>query len=365
MELDNLIFDRTQADVDRVKTLTQRLIAGTATDTEKSEWLAGMKGAYNYADLNRVTAAMDYLNDYFLSLGYYTGYQPITVPHQSTSLLPDGYTQLEYIQSSGTQYIDTGFKPNQDTRIALTYNATEEGFIYGSETNWKVNSFCLHTRISAYGNDSYNYTATYNADVFAVMNKSEFSDSTGKSHDFGNKTFSNNFNLFLFSDNRGGVSTEPFTGKLIGHIQIFDNGNIVRYYIPCSNDSGEAGLYDIVNDMFYSNSGTGNFVLGPSVPLTPQPEPVKDPYMWYEDDIPTQTLMEQYIANVEALRSILPLPSGTPQTPDDMEALTYQEANNIEKILYTLESVLIAMEEAFLLRQSNTLFMIAGGVFNG
>ena len=75
--------------------------------------------------------------------------------------------------------------------------------------------------------------------------------------------------------------------------------------------------------------------------------------------------MEQYIANVEALRSILPLPSGTPQTPDDMEALTYQEANNIEKILYTLESVLIAMEEAFLLRQSNTLFMIAGGVFNG
>ena len=31
--------------------------------------------------------------------------------------LPSGYTELEYIQSSGTQYIDTGFKPNQDTRV--------------------------------------------------------------------------------------------------------------------------------------------------------------------------------------------------------------------------------------------------------
>ena len=31
--------------------------------------------------------------------------------------LPIGYKRLEYIQSSGTQYIDTGFKPNQDTRV--------------------------------------------------------------------------------------------------------------------------------------------------------------------------------------------------------------------------------------------------------
>lgn len=37
MELDNLIFDRTEADVSRVKTITQKLIGGTATEAEKEE----------------------------------------------------------------------------------------------------------------------------------------------------------------------------------------------------------------------------------------------------------------------------------------------------------------------------------------
>ena len=33
--------------------------------------------------------------------------------------LPSGYKRLEYIQSSGTQYIDTGFKHNQNTRVVM------------------------------------------------------------------------------------------------------------------------------------------------------------------------------------------------------------------------------------------------------
>ena len=38
--------------------------------------------------------------------------------------LPSGYTQYEYIESSGTQYIDTGFKPNQNTRTVIDFQAT-------------------------------------------------------------------------------------------------------------------------------------------------------------------------------------------------------------------------------------------------
>lgn len=33
--------------------------------------------------------------------------------------LPSGYTPLEYIKSSGTQYINTGFNPNQNTRVVV------------------------------------------------------------------------------------------------------------------------------------------------------------------------------------------------------------------------------------------------------
>ena len=72
--------------------------------------------------------------------------------------------------------------------------------------------------------------------------------------------------------------------------------------------------------------------------------------------------MTQYLANIAALRDRLPYVA--PDAPEDMVGLTYQEANAIEEILYTLEKVLEAMQAAFLPRQANTLFMIAGGVFN-
>lgn len=161
-QLDNLVFDRTQADVSRLKTLTQKLISGTATAGEKAEWLAGMKGAYNYADLNRVGDAVDYLTETLADMGY------------------------------------------------------------SATTVTKTN--------------------------------------------------------------------------------------------------------------------------------------------WVESDIPIQTQMAQYLTNIHNLRNCLPYVA--PNAPNDMQKLTYTEANNIEEILYTLENVLLAMQENFLLRQANTLFMIAGGVFN-
>lgn len=77
-QLDNLIFDRTQADVDRVKTLTAALVAGTATAAERAEFVAGMKGAYNAADLNRVGAAVDYLTGVLHDMGYTVPTVPVT-----------------------------------------------------------------------------------------------------------------------------------------------------------------------------------------------------------------------------------------------------------------------------------------------
>ena len=58
--IDTLITDRTQADVERVKALAAKGFAVMTAD-EQAEWLAGMKGAYNAADLNRVGTALNYL----------------------------------------------------------------------------------------------------------------------------------------------------------------------------------------------------------------------------------------------------------------------------------------------------------------
>lgn len=83
---------------------------------------------------------------------------------------------------------------------------------------------------------------------------------------------------------------------------------------------------------------------------------------WAETDIPMQPQMDIYINNIQLLRDILPYVA--PDAPETAAGLSYQSANNIEEILYTLESVLLAMQENFKLRQANTFFMTAGGVFN-
>lgn len=62
--IDTLVYDRTQADVDRVFTLKNKILAGglsSLTTAEKAEYMAGMKGAYNYGDMNRVGTAVAYI----------------------------------------------------------------------------------------------------------------------------------------------------------------------------------------------------------------------------------------------------------------------------------------------------------------
>lgn len=62
MSLENLITDRTAQDVDRVKILMAKAWQDMTAD-EKAEWLSPMRGAYNYTDLNRVGAALNYVRD--------------------------------------------------------------------------------------------------------------------------------------------------------------------------------------------------------------------------------------------------------------------------------------------------------------
>lgn len=67
--IDTLVTDRTEADVSRFSELRDKGWA-EMTAAERAEWVAGMKGAYNASDLNRVASAMSYLSQRFASAGY-------------------------------------------------------------------------------------------------------------------------------------------------------------------------------------------------------------------------------------------------------------------------------------------------------
>ena len=66
----NLITDRTERDVERWRLLQSKGYDGLSEE-EKAEWQAGMKGAYNYEDLNRIESAVIFIANRLAEHGYY------------------------------------------------------------------------------------------------------------------------------------------------------------------------------------------------------------------------------------------------------------------------------------------------------
>lgn len=69
-DFSTLVTDRTQADVNRVKQIAEKIKNGTVSESELEEYnKASAKGSYNYTDLNRVGRAVAYLASRMTALG--------------------------------------------------------------------------------------------------------------------------------------------------------------------------------------------------------------------------------------------------------------------------------------------------------
>lgn len=193
--------------------------------------------------------------------------------------LPSGYTELEYIQSSGTQYIDTGFKPTGNTRVVvdfLAYNQTtaQQG-IFGSRPG-ASGRFTLFTGYSTASLQVDYNTAMSLADQdveisgldltkrvnISISNKLVIDGTTVSSTAI--KSFTSTYDMYLFANNNIGVVQLPSSLNLYS-CAIYNDNTLVRNFIPCKNPDGVIGLYDSVNSQFYQNAGSGSFTAGPEV----------------------------------------------------------------------------------------------------
>ena len=275
----------------------------------------------------------------------------LTGPSRAT--LPEGYTQLEYIQSSGTQYINTEFNPSSDTRVDMTCEPTTTGTwkgIFGARKSASVDEFSVDvpstTAIrSVYGTEDQSLTVSTVLQKFSIVKNKNVCTVNGTAITHTKQNFTTSFPIRLFDKNSGGSAWGQVSMKLYS-CQIYDNGTPVRNFIPCKNPSGVVGLYDLVDGKFYTNAVAGNFTAGetvtwPDEPETPdEPTETLDPYTWYESDAPVPSQMARYRANVAAVRAALRLPEETPGVPETMRWLTTAEANSIEAILLALNFIL-------------------------
>lgn len=183
--------------------------------------------------------------------------------------LPSGYKKLEYIQSSGTQYIDTGFKPNQSTKIeldVLSAEGTSSNIPYIFGTQDSSNNYFVATWVLGYGNGMVTtginlYDGKFH--VVKVENGALYKDGSIIAQRTVS-SFSIGVPIFLFAVNSSRQSMGYGACKLRS-CKIYNNGMLVRDFIPCKNASGVIGLWDDVNSVFYQNAGSGTFISGPEV----------------------------------------------------------------------------------------------------
>lgn len=353
-----LITDRTRSDSDTLKTLLGKPMAEWTAEERTAFNGAVMKGSYDYTDLNRVGDCLEDLVARLGRLGYSVpGYERLKIERTVTpsSRLPDGYTEVQYIQSTGTQYIDTGFTPDQDTRIIYDcerLSTVSAEHFFGVRTgNAAKNAFCFYIYNSGWRFAYNNYVAAGNNPstgryLFdANKNVMTINGSLTLKSTYAKFKASATATLFSMRSVNSGIS---YGSHKLFSCQIYDNGNLIRDFVPCIDPTGAVGLYDLVGGKFYGNAGTGSFTAGPVVTWEEPEEPTEtlDPYTWYESDVPVPSQMARYRANVAAVRAVLRLPEGTPGVPETMRRLTVAEANSIEAILLALNFILSKIHTA-------------------
>lgn len=172
---------------------------------------------------------------------------------------------VEYIQSTGTQYVDSGVKGNQNTRIDVDYEPTvTQGVIAGADGGWLSNMFIIGIHFAAFATASYNYESVPQGRHVLSLNKGALSlDGTIKTT--MNGSFTTPCNITLFTLNRNGSKVEYGSVKLYS-TKIFDNDVLIRDFVPCYRKSDNVpGLWDKVDGKFYTNAGSGSFTVGQNV----------------------------------------------------------------------------------------------------
>ena len=189
---------------------------------------------------------------------------------QAQSGLPDGYTALEYIQSSGTQYIDAGRKLTQDSDITIDFRIVGEinrdAGIFGSRQSALKNNLTLFQNKNpiVFSGDfseyqKHRFTAASSLERTKIrMNKagvwvndilkkswSDVADfetpTNGLIFDVGNNNWTNN--------------------KAVMRLYSYTDGDAQRL-VPCLDANGVPCLYDLISGTAFYNQGTGSFTWG-------------------------------------------------------------------------------------------------------
>ena len=197
------------------------------------------------------------------------------------SRLPKEYQEVKYIESTGTQYINTEYYPNLNTRyeldvqfIDLSYeqmNGIAGGVALGSSYIRMGIGITIGTRrYWAVANENIQKTTS---DTYRHLCWIDFKNGTyGYDENVYYKSvpsFANPAPIHLFcrfGNNVYSSTIDCYCKEKLYGCKLYENEVLVRNMVPCYRKSDNViGMYDLVNNKFYTNAGTGEFIKGGNV----------------------------------------------------------------------------------------------------
>ena len=184
------------------------------------------------------------------------------------------YQQVEYIESTGTQYINTKYYAKGNSSYSFKYSDHKNsGVMFGAyNTTWQTgNGFYVNINndnnnpyLHYYSNTRININY-YDSGTIQI-NKGKFYFNDIEYESLADKEFSVNYPTYIFAGNWCGQRIEQPTQYKLYYFKIYEGEELIRDFIPCyKKEDNTIGMYDTVEGKFYTNAGTGQFIAGPEI----------------------------------------------------------------------------------------------------
>ena len=181
------------------------------------------------------------------------------------------YEAVEYIEATGTQYIVSDYVPNQNTRIEMKMNKPswheQWDSMWGSENKftfmqygWNITNKQLQLEMWG-SSQGTGIDIQFNTDVEVIL------DASIPLFQYGNYTYTPSFGsqsptgvMIIFGKRQTGTtSMDHLSNYKLYYFKIYENGTLVRNYMPALDNNSVPCLYETVNKTYVYNSGSGTF----------------------------------------------------------------------------------------------------------
>ena len=185
--------------------------------------------------------------------------------NREVALLPSGFKRVEYLESTGTQFIKTGIEFNS----ANTYEIMTVAQLRGSNELSGWNAGGIFGSMQGFWSDGMNYTSVSGTVKSEIDLKITNGNTTLRVGDEVLTRDNSNlalyakmpYPIFAYTNESGGIRSVARM-RIYDEFLIFLNSTIRWHGVPCLDENDKPLFYDIINGERYYNAGTGEFPHG-------------------------------------------------------------------------------------------------------